>query len=169
MYSTPPDNNKLYQGDIIQNGSFYMPAKVDPNNSSGIKTPQIYSGKLMIMTQTCDIRDNDIVHVCRVLSSADFTQKLIEKGKTMEQISGVLGLLRSKKTHWKEKSLFNWFYLPEKDDLEESIAILDSNGMVNLDELLIEDRVAYLSDRARHWLQYYLMRLWGRPFYWEEN
>jgi len=52
--------------------------------------------------------------------------------------------------------------------MPESIVLLKVIGMSNLSDLHLKNRIAHLSYRGRHWLQYYLTRLWGRPYYWKD-
>lgn len=174
MYVVAPDD-RIYQGDILKDCNLVLPPpnRLNVNLTSHITTTdpttqtREYRGNAIVLTQTCDVQDNDIVHLAVVIKLDDFKNLLTESGKSDSTVESVVGQLKSKKPHYKETGLFQWFYLPPDGELEESIALLNFIVTVNKNDLNAAHRIAYLSDRSRQWLQYYLMRLLGRPF-WEE-
>lgn len=178
MYSNPPDDN-FYQGDVFKNCKFFLPPPTSDTISPASAVVNIsvggfnlqerlYTGNAVILTQTCDIEDNEFVHLATVIPKQQFTELLLASKKEQPTIDSILGKLSSKRTHYKEIELFQWFFLPSTGFFDDSIVQLHMMGMINKRELSPTNRIAHLSDRGRHWLQYYLIRFWGRPFYWEE-
>lgn len=163
MYDSPPTDGKLYQGDILKECKFYLPALGTITAST---TPRLYEGNAIILTQSCDIDDDENILLGLIEPIENFKQHLLDNEKDINTVNSLIGQLQSKRTFYKELGLFQWFYLPAYGELGESIAYLNRVGLVNKTDLPVEKRIAFLSSRARQWLQYYLMRLVGRPFYW---
>ncbi|MBU3978492.1 hypothetical protein KJ980_01895 [Patescibacteria group bacterium] len=106
MYAPPPNDNKIYQGDIFENCSFYIPHKPIIQGTTLQAKYKEYSGSAMVLTQSCDIQDDDGVHLVVIITKDEFRKRLLDKGKEEGVIGAVLGKLESKKTHYKLVELF---------------------------------------------------------------
>ncbi|MBA7521422.1 hypothetical protein ES705_13529 [subsurface metagenome] len=104
-----------------------------------------YITPILIISQTCDIKKRDFVHVSPIFPLARI------EGKTRRE-SVVKG-----KTNYR-------FYLPSINQLEDSYADLSIINSVKMDQLNIQNRIVSLSDHYRHHLAYKLSNFFSRPF-----
>ena len=112
---------------------------------------------VVIMSQTCDIRDSEYVVVSPIYTLRDYTEELKRLGKSAQSN---IGLIKSRKRMWDK------FYLEDlkiSGNLEECYADLKKVHTISKGLLHIDDRIASLSHWGRQVLNYQLMWVYGRP------
>lgn len=166
---------EFYQGDIVDDfplfiftQQFNLLSRTDTANSfkinkvSSIPTNKkeflgvfpIRLSRVIILSQTCDIQNNNTVIVAPVYSLTEVT----EDGRLSE---GNVNLISKRRGAMKD-----WFYLPKLENIiEESFVdfqIIHYLPSKVLDDYL-EKRVVALSDWGRHLLSWALADYFGRP------
>jgi len=124
-------------------------------------------GRVMIVSQTCDIPLRDNVAVCKVFSVEEYREKSIEV--YMERRVDVDRDIASRKADEHiESNLRKWrinylFYLPAHNTTEELISDFQNINTIRIEFLKIENRAASLSPMARHMLANHLGQFLSRP------
>lgn len=173
----------IYQGDIIVNFNFIVPPLGEPTSlqqtkdslnkvplskltnaySRGSESLIVNSFRTngMIITQTCDIQRRKYISLCPVHPMINIENELAEEGFGKKRIRDFIDTLQKQKINY-------YFYLPEitvnKVKLEEGYADLQVINSVPTQNISNYQRLVTLSDKGRHWLDYKLMNLFGRPF-----
>lgn len=182
MY-VPISSNEIYQGDIISNFSFIVSPlgepitiQTDAGNLKQIQLSKIQhpykEGKEtllvnsfladgMIVSQTCDIQRRKYISICPVHRLTKIIKDLTNDGWVEKQIKNFVDTLRKQNVNY-------YFFLPQGivdgTSIEESyvdLQMINSFPTANIERYA---RVLALSDKGRHWLDFKLISLFGRPF-----
>ncbi len=182
MYSDPsPD--AIYQGDIVLNFSFIVPPLgesiiIQSSGNSLIKTPissvsspyssgsenllvNSFRASGMIITQTCDIQRRKYISLCPVHPFNDIREELTQEGLEEKRIEKFIESIKQQRINY-------YFYLPpailNEVRIEESYVDLQVINSAPRENISNYQRLITLSDKGRHWLDYKLINLFGRPF-----
>lgn len=182
MYSDiSPD--AIYQGDVVLNFSFIAPPLGEPiaiqsSGNSLIKTPisavsnpyssgsetlvvNSFRASGMIITQTCDIQRHKYISLCPIHPFNEIREKLAQEGLEEKRIQNLMESIKQQKVNY-------YFYLPpailDEIRVEESYVDLQVINSVPRENVSNYQRLITLSDKGRHWLDYKLINLFGRPF-----
>lgn len=156
LYDDNPDNDIILQGDIFSEIDFFL-TTVDAGKQKQISEKR----PITIVSQTCDISDNDFLVVSPIYTIEEYIQELNQKGETSNKISSNVGYIKSR------KGLFDRFYLENleitKGISKECFVDLRKVNTLNKGLITIGDRIASLSHWGRQVLNYQLMWVYGRP------
>ncbi|MGH7245935.1 MAG: hypothetical protein ACREBJ_01545 [Nitrosotalea sp.] len=174
----------IYQGDVIVSFHFTLPPLGEPVSlqvqgsqinkvpisqvtnrySSGNETLLVNSfvGNGMIITQTCDIQRRKYVSVCPIHDFTKIRTDFISEGFDEKRIQAF-------EKQVKEQKVGYFFYLPamtfgDGTSIGECYVDLQVINSVPRENISSYSRLIGLSDKGRHWLDFKLMSLFGRPF-----
>lgn len=174
----------IYQGDVIVNFHFLLPPLGEPislqtqgsqinkvpisqvtnSYSNGNETllANSFIGKGMIITQTCDIQRRKYLSVCPIHDFSKIKTDLASEGLDEKRI-------QSFEKQVKEQKVGYFFYLPamtfgDGKNIGECYVDLQVINSVPRENISNYPRLIGLSDKGRHWLDFKLMSLFGRPF-----
>ena len=174
----------IYQGDVIVGFHFIVPPLGEPTSlqlNGNIFTKTSISSVLnayqtgcetlivnslisngMIITQTCDIQRRKYISICPIHNFTTITEELTQEGLELKRIQNFIEQIKQQKINY-------YFYLPTiiQDDgnkIEEGYVDLQVINSVPRENINNYSRLITLSDKGRHWLDYKLINLFGRPF-----
>jgi hypothetical protein len=111
-----------------------------------------------IISQTCDIVDNNYVVVSPIYTIDDYIEKLQEAGEKANTITSNIGYIKSR------KGLLEKFYLePIKNITKDSYIDLNQVNTVIKTVFPLKKRIVSLSHWGRQILNYQLIWIYGRP------
>ncbi len=155
LYDDNPDNGIL-QGDIFSEIDFFL-TTIDAGKQKQISEKR----PIAVVSQTCDISDNDFLVISPIYTIEEYIQELNQKGETSSKIRSNVGYIKSR------KGLFDRFYLENlqiiKGISKECFIDLRKVNTLNKGLITIGDRIASLSYWGRQVLDYQLMWVFGRP------
>lgn len=160
LYDDNPRNDIILQGDIFPEIDFFLTSiEINSERRQLVQTSE--KRLVSIISQTCDITDNDLVAVSPIYTIEEYIEKLKGKGENSNKISSNVGYIKNR------KSLFDKFYLPSlkimKGIIKECFVDLQQVNTVSKDLFSTKNRVSSLSHWGRQVLNYQLMWVYGRP------
>lgn len=159
------DPEILFQGDVIDNISFFLLNKTSPlieeedvfrRSEATDSSPSLHAvvakrQRVILLSQSCDLQRRENIVVCPVYPLVEFVAD-----NTLN--SAKVDAIRQRDNNY-------LFYLPEFSGLPESIA--DLQTMQYISRSVVEshktDRIASMSDLGRHHLGWALATYFGRP------
>lgn len=160
LYDNNSQYNFLLQGDIFPEIDFLV---VDAElNAGNTLTKQTTPKRLVaIISQTCDIKDNNLVVISPIYTLDEYIEMLKQKGESANKISSNIGYIKSR------KSLLDKFYLQNleitKGNVQECFIDLLQMKTVSKSQFTIDKRISSLSHWGRHLLDHQLSWVYGRP------
>lgn len=156
LYDDNPDNDLIFQGDIFSEIDFFF-TTIDTGKPKQVSEKRL----IAVVSQTCDVSDNDFLIVSPIYTIEEYIQELNQKGETSNKISSNVGYIKSR------KSVFDRFYLESlkitKGVSKECFIDLRRANTVNKGLIAVSNRIASLSHWGRQILNYQLMWVYGRP------
>ena len=160
LYDNNPGTDIILQGDIFPEIDFFLSnSEVNPDK---IRQFQISEKRLIsVLSQTCDISDNEFIVVGPVYTIDEYVAKSEQKGENPNKISSNVGYIKSR------KGLLDKFYLNYIEITngvpKECYVDLQQINTVNKNMFPLKNRIASLSHWGRQLLNYQLIWVYGRP------
>jgi hypothetical protein len=177
-------SNDIYQGDIIIDFHFIVapigePISLQLKRSILTKVPissvanryktgnetllvNSFIANGMIITQTCDVQRRKYIAISPIHNFNTIAVELTNEGLEQERIKNFVEQIKQQKINY-------YFYLPpitleDGSKIEEAYVDLQVINSIPRENVSKYKRLTTLSDKGRHWLDYKLMNLFGRPF-----